>query len=237
MPIINYAHRGASEYYPENTLRSFYAGLEMRADGMETDIQRTLDGVLVLHHDDSIRRITGHEGSVKDYSYEQLLEMDFGAFKGEQFRGERIVRLDTFLIHFARRGLKLALEIKQAGIEQDCLAMVDRYHCREDVIFTSFHWESVAEMRRLDGDIMLGFLTGEITPEMLDQLEKHRIQQICPRVDLVGEESMKLATERGFSVRFWGVKNVERMMRALELGGGDGMTVNFPDRLAEALGR
>ena len=59
MRMINYAHRGASEYYPENTLRSFYAGLEMGATGMETDIQRTKDGVLVLHHDDTLteRRI------------------------------------------------------------------------------------------------------------------------------------------------------------------------------------
>ena len=50
MPVVNYAHRGASEYYPENTLWSFYAGMEMGADGIETDIQRTSDGVLVLHH-------------------------------------------------------------------------------------------------------------------------------------------------------------------------------------------
>ena len=34
MSIVNYAHRGASEYYPENTLWSFYAGLEMGADGI-----------------------------------------------------------------------------------------------------------------------------------------------------------------------------------------------------------
>ena len=59
MSIVNYAHRGASEYYPENTLWSFYAGLEMGADGIETDIQRTSDGVLVLHHDDPRERVAG----------------------------------------------------------------------------------------------------------------------------------------------------------------------------------
>lgn len=237
MPIINYAHRGASEYYPENTLCSFYAGLEMRADGIETDIQRTRDGVLVLHHDDSLKRITCMEGSVKDFTYAQLLEMDFGLFRGERFRGERIVKLDTFLTHFAKRGLKLALEIKQPGVERECLELVNAHACREDVIFTSFNWESVVELRRLDGEIALGFLTGEITPQMLDQLEKHRIGQICPKVSLVTEESMKLALDRGFSVRFWGVKTQELMQRALALGGGDGMTVNFPDKLTEALGR
>ena len=57
--MINYAHRGASQYYPENTLYAFYAGLHMGADGIETDIQRTLDGVPVLFHDRTLERILG----------------------------------------------------------------------------------------------------------------------------------------------------------------------------------
>ena len=39
--FINYAHRGASAYAPENTLSAFYLGLEMGANGIETDIRRT----------------------------------------------------------------------------------------------------------------------------------------------------------------------------------------------------
>lgn len=234
MAFINYAHRGASEYYPENTLRSFYAGLDMNADGIETDIQRTKDGVLVLHHDDHLGRTARVSGAVKDYTYEELLKMDFGAFKGERFAGERIVMLDTFLTHFAHRGLTLALEIKQQGIEKECLEAVDRHGCRDEVIFTSFKWESVCEVRRLDEDIPLGFLTGAITGEVLDQLQAHRIGQICPRVDLVTRESMDMALARGFSVRFWGAKTEKLMHRALSLG-GDGVTCNFPDKLHAAL--
>lgn len=88
----------------------------MRADGIETDIQRTKDNVLVLHHDDTLDRVLQMPGAIKDYTYQELLNMDFGAFKGEQFSGERIVTLDTFLTHFGRRGLTLALEIKQYGV-------------------------------------------------------------------------------------------------------------------------
>lgn len=234
MTMINYAHRGASEYYPENTLRSFYAGLDMGADGIETDIQRTKDGVLVLHHDDSLARIVHMPGAVKDYTYDELLKMDFGAFKGERFAGERIVTLETFLTHFANRRLQLALEIKQYGIEAECLEAVNRHGCRKEVTFTSFIWDSVADMRKLDNEIRLGYLTGEISEERLNKLEAHGIGQICPRVDLVTSESMKLAQSRGFSVRFWGAKTIDLMHRALSLG-GDGMTCNFPDKLNAAL--
>lgn len=234
--VINYAHRGASEYYPENTLRSFYAGLEMGADGIETDVQRTKDGVLVLHHDDTLKRLIGIDSRVCDFTYAELLEMDFGAFKGEKFAGEKIVTLDAFLTCFGAKDLTLAIEIKQLGVEADVLACIEKHGCRDKVIITSFIWESIEEMRRLDAEIRIGFLTREITAETLDLLAAHGMQQICPRVGDVTEESMCLARERGFSVRFWGVANEEVMHRALSFD-GDGMTVNFPDKLTRALGR
>ena len=46
--MINYAHRGASEYAAQNTFAAFYLGLACGADGIETDIRRTSDGRLVL---------------------------------------------------------------------------------------------------------------------------------------------------------------------------------------------
>lgn len=232
--VINYAHRGASEYFPENTLRSFYAGLEMGANGIETDIQRTKDGVLVLHHDDTLKRLVGVDGRVCDFTYAELLAMDFGAFKGERFVGEKIVTLDEFLTHFGAMPLTLALEIKQSGVEADVLACIEKHGCRAKVIITSFKWESIAEVRRLDSEIRIGYLTGAITQETLDLLAEHRMQQICPKAANVTEEDMALARSRGFSVRFWGVGNEELMQRALALN-GDGMTVNFPDVLARAL--
>lgn len=43
--MINYAHRGASEYAPENIMSSFYLGLLQGVNGTETDVQVTKDGV------------------------------------------------------------------------------------------------------------------------------------------------------------------------------------------------
>ena len=76
--FINYAHRGASEYAPENTLAAFYMGQFMGANGIETDVQETADGFLVLFHDSGLERITGVKGSVSGFKYDVLLKMDFG---------------------------------------------------------------------------------------------------------------------------------------------------------------
>lgn len=64
--FISYAHRGASEYAPENTMSSFYLGLEQGANGIETDVRRTKDGVLVLFHDQTLKRVIGETGRVAD---------------------------------------------------------------------------------------------------------------------------------------------------------------------------
>ncbi len=236
MPVINYAHRGASAYYPENTLWAFYEGLQMQADGIETDIQRTRDGVLVLHHDDTLERVAAKKGTISDYTYAELLKMDFGAFLDERFVGESIVTLEEFFIHFGAKRLTFSLEIKQYGVEEQALNLVNAYGCREKVIFTSFIWDSIRALRNLDREIALGYLTERITPETLDRLEAAHVGQICPRVDTVDARDMRMARERGFSVRFWGVGTEELMQRALELN-GDGMTINFPDKLSAALGK
>ena len=62
--MINYAHRGASEYAPENTLSSFYLGMIQGANGIETDVHRTKDGVLVLFHDDTLDRVSDGVGKI-----------------------------------------------------------------------------------------------------------------------------------------------------------------------------
>ena len=73
--MINYAHRGASEYAPENTLSSFYLGLLQGANGIETDVQRTKDGVLVLFHDDTVDRVTDGKGRLSDYTFDELKKL------------------------------------------------------------------------------------------------------------------------------------------------------------------
>ena len=45
-----FAHRGASGYAPENTLTAIKKAIEMKADGIEIDIQLTKDGKIVVIH-------------------------------------------------------------------------------------------------------------------------------------------------------------------------------------------
>ena len=53
MPEI-FAHRGLHVTERENTIGAFEAAVALGVDGVELDVRRTRDGVLVVHHDGHI---------------------------------------------------------------------------------------------------------------------------------------------------------------------------------------
>ncbi|KAI0092135.1 PLC-like phosphodiesterase [Irpex rosettiformis] len=64
-----WGHRGASAAFPENTLASFEAAMQDGADGIESDVHVSLDGVVVMFHDPSLNRTTNGTGLIKERNW------------------------------------------------------------------------------------------------------------------------------------------------------------------------
>lgn len=77
--FINYAHRGASAYAPENTMSSFKKAIQLGANGIELDLQQTKDGKIVIFHDKVIDKKSNGKGKIEDYTYQELYKLDFGS--------------------------------------------------------------------------------------------------------------------------------------------------------------
>jgi len=73
------AHRGASYLAPENTLTAFKKAMEIGADGVEMDVQQTIDAGLVIHHDYMIDLHTDISGKIYDMTMGDLKELDFAS--------------------------------------------------------------------------------------------------------------------------------------------------------------
>jgi glycerophosphoryl diester phosphodiesterase len=138
------AHRGASAYAPENTLAAIREGAARGADGVEFDVRRTHDGVLVLLHDRLLDRTTDSHGAVDELDWETVRQADAGGWWANgRFAGERIPTLQETLALIA--DLKLsAVEVelkdpaRSPGIEQEVLAAVAEAGLREQVFVASF---------------------------------------------------------------------------------------------------
>ena len=88
-----YAHRGYSAKYPENTLAAFRATAELAVEGVEFDVHLTADRKVVVIHDEKIDRTSNGSGYVKDMTFEELRQYDYGSWFSEEFVGEVIPTL------------------------------------------------------------------------------------------------------------------------------------------------
>ncbi|MCL7455038.1 MAG: hypothetical protein M8467_18535, partial [Anaerolineae bacterium] len=84
--IHNIAHRGASAYEPENTLRAFERAIQMGATMLELDVHLSRDGYPVVLHDPDLSRTTGGTGQVSEWNLAELRRLDAG-------QGERVPTL------------------------------------------------------------------------------------------------------------------------------------------------
>ena len=71
---VHYAHRGLHDNRsdaPENSMAAIRKAVE-NGYGIEFDVQLTRDRIPVVFHDESLKRVCGVDGNVRDYTYEEL---------------------------------------------------------------------------------------------------------------------------------------------------------------------
>jgi hypothetical protein len=126
-------HRGALEFFHENTLEAYRATFELGADGNEIDIRRTRDGVLVCFHDDMLDHLLDAYGDVSDYDWSELQTFGFRR-PGRLGENCRIPTLEqTFELHRRYAGL-MHLDIKRPGLDDAIIALLDRMDLWDHVI-------------------------------------------------------------------------------------------------------
>lgn len=75
LPLV-IGHRGVMSIAPENSLSGFRKAIELGIDGVELDVHMTKDKKLVVLHDSNIKRISGTDGNIGDFTYKELKKYD-----------------------------------------------------------------------------------------------------------------------------------------------------------------
>jgi glycerophosphoryl diester phosphodiesterase len=255
-PVI-IAHRGASGYAPENTLAAAGAAADLGIAWVETDVQRTADGELVLMHDATLARTTNAEElfpdrapwNVADFTAEEIAQLDAGSWFGEEFAGEPVPTLAGFLAGLEENGQRLLLELKQPqlypGIEEEVLAeldaegWLDEHTPGQRLVVQSFEEDAVRAVHALAPAVKTGFLG---TPDVADLPEYAAFaDQINPtHADLTDAYVKEIQALEGphdepLQVSTWTVNDAETARRVAGLG-VDGIITNFPDVVRDAIG-
>lgn len=108
-----WGHRGLAGIFPENTLAAFAAAAAVSATGIEFDVHRTVDGALVVVHDDDVDRTTDGTGPVESLTLAQVRALSAGRKTHARFVHERVPLLAEVLALGADYGLALDIELKR----------------------------------------------------------------------------------------------------------------------------
>lgn len=99
-------------------MAAFRLAADLGADMIETDVNVTRDGVLVLTHDVSVDRTTNGDGLVRDLTLAEVSRLDAGSWFGKEFIGERVPTLVETLDFARHRGVRLCLEAKGETLDE-----------------------------------------------------------------------------------------------------------------------
>ncbi|WP_394172218.1 glycerophosphodiester phosphodiesterase [Guptibacillus hwajinpoensis] len=253
--LANVAHRGASGHAPEHTISSYKLGEEMKGDYIEIDLQMTKDGELIAMHDESVDRTTNGTGLVKDYTLEEIKQLDAGSWFNEKYpekakksyEGLQVPTLEEVIQTFGKDA-RYYIETKSPevypGMEKELLRVLEKYNLTgvnersSKVLIQSFSKESLLKMEDLNPNLPLVQLISykeqaTISDEELNELTEYAVG-VGMSYTKIDEDYVQQVRNAGLHIHPYTVNEKEDMERLLDWG-VTGMFTNYPDRLNEVL--
>lgn len=218
------AHRGSSSGAPENTMAALEKAVEEMADRAEIDVQETADGVIVLCHDTSLKRVAGVSKKVSDLTLEQIKKLDVGSWFSSEYQGEQIPTLEE-VMEYAKGKIDLNIEIKNlgnsSGLPEKVIELVEKHEMQEQCVITSTNRFYLKRVKAVNPEIRTGYI---ISAAYGNFYSDEFIDLISIRSSFVTERMIESAHEAGKAVHAWTVNGKVEMERLKQLGVDDMIT-------------
>jgi glycerophosphoryl diester phosphodiesterase len=142
------AHRGDSQYAPENTLIAFEQARDKGASCVEFDVMLTQDAELIVFHDETLDRTTNGRGRVDEHSLQAIQSLDAGQWFNPRFTGTRVPTFVETMACLGHVGLDANIEIKPCGntaiqtAEATCQLLKAHWPAHQKKpLLSSFNWD------------------------------------------------------------------------------------------------
>ncbi|QKG84808.1 glycerophosphodiester phosphodiesterase [Kroppenstedtia pulmonis] len=218
-----YAHRGYSAVAPENTVAAFRQAAEVKADGIELDVQLSRDGEVIVIHDETVKRTTGQKGKVKDLTLEELHRLDAGSWFSADWKGEKIPTLNEVLQLAAESGMKVNIELKNnkypyPGLEEKVLQSVEYFGLMKKTIISSFNHYSLRRVKERVPQVETAILYMASLFEPWNYTKRIGVASIHSYWPTTEKEMVEQCHKLSLPVRPFTVNRVQEMRRLIRLG-------------------
>lgn len=227
--MLIFAHRGASGYAPENTLKAMELALSMGAEAIELDVH-CVESKLVVFHD---RHLAGKSNG-KGLIHRQTL----ASLSNVTVRGEAIPTLWQVL-ELVRGRCIVNIELKGVGTAAPLVKLYPRILCElgftsAQLIISSFHHPMLAEFKAQLPEARVAPLLGSLPLDGAMIATRLDAYSLHLDVSFISQQIVDDAHRRGVLVYVYTVDDADDL-RALRAMGVDGAFSNFPDQAKDAL--
>ncbi len=232
------AHRGASAYEPENTLRAVQRAWEMNADATEVDIYLTKDDKIAVLHDSKLDRTTSGVGPVKEFMLAELQELKI-RWNEELLDDETIPSLEQVLATVPK-GKRIFIEIKTGPEIVPALKRV-LDACKledEQLVVITFNEHTLKESKKTLPEVQHYYLSDGKKETIEDVIHKTKVAN-ADGINLsasfpITAELVQQGKNAGYDTYVWTIreKNASLVPQLVKMG-VVGLTTDFPDRCRE----
>ena len=223
------AHRGNAVTAPENTLAAYHQAFKDGADMIETDVNISKDGHLVIIHDSTLNRTTNLSGNVHDFTLEELRSADAGIQFGANFKGERIPTIDEAFLFSGQHQMPMCFEVKGLGSERSfviakkLVEYIGKYNAFDKIFLSSYYHDALAEAKKMAPQLMLApeRLPDDVEPDINEALRQAtsleaEVLQIHYRY--LYPDVLRSLHDAGIAVWVWPTTLQDEIMPAIKAG-------------------
>jgi glycerophosphoryl diester phosphodiesterase len=237
--VLAFAHRGAhgpdAGGVAENTMAAYGAAVRLGYRYVETDVHRTLDGVLVAFHDDRLDRVTDRTGKIAELPWSAVREARLAG-------GEGVPLFDDLLASWP--DLRINVDPKADAAVEPLAAAVERTGSVDRICAGSFSGRRLARLRARLGPRLctslgpLGTVRLRVAslgvPVSAPAAACAQVPVRQRGVPVVDRRFVATAHHRGLQVHVWTIDDRAEMERLLDLG-VDGLMTDRPALLKDVL--
>ena len=207
--ILVEGHRGYCAKYPENTLLSFEAALDLGVDAIEFDVWLTSDKTPVLMHDGNARRTCGVNRVLREMTLAEVKELEpcFCEKFGDEYKGKglKVPTLEELLILCKRKrpDIILGVEIKEYTEENVDLtvALLKKYGFFDSCYFYAFNGRIIKYIKTKYNGCTMGypdFQMGEFEEDTYSYYD-----EIGLSMNFIRSEILKIYTKKGLPMHMY----------------------------------
>ena len=207
-------HRGYSYEAPENTIPAYIMSKQKGFTYVEADVAFTKDNVSVLLHDLTIDRTSDGSGKIKDLTYEQVLQYDFGSWKSQAYKGVKIASFKEFIVLCKQLGLHPYIELKSSDnyTQEQITQIVKEVNAcgmNGKVTYISFYAKYLRYVKEVDQISRLGFVVTSISSGTIDAAIELKTGKNEVFIDAslknLTDDGVQLCIENGIPLEVWTV--------------------------------